>query len=260
MDWLSRLNMDTFLLFTLVLARVGGLTMTAPIYGTREVPLQIRGLLAFALAVLVTPTQWHVSPAVPGSVLHYAVLLAAESLIGVFLGLGIVFLLSGMQLAGALVGRLGGLMLADVFDPSTNEPMPLVGRLMGLLAVVVFVAIGGHRMAMGALLDTFHSLPPGTMASAESMAHVLRELLSQSFALAVRAAAPVLVAVLASTLVLGLVSRAVPQMNLMAVGLGANAMLSVGLLAVVLGASAMLLEAQVGPTIDHLTAALTPGP
>jgi len=256
MDWLTRLDMDGFLLFTLVFARVSGLTMTAPIFGTREVPLQVRGLLALALALVIAPTQCGGSPVVPDSTLDYVVLVVAELIIGLFLGLGIVLLFSAAQLAGGLIGRLGGLALADVLDPSAGEPVPILGRLMWLLAVVVFVAIGGHRMVVGALLDTFQSLPPGTMASAESMVGVLRELLSQSFELGLRIAAPVVVAVLLSTLVLGLIGRTLPQLNLLAVGFGLNSMLSFGLLAVVLGTGAMLLQAEVAPTLDRLTNAL----
>jgi len=256
MDWPWQLNANTFVLFTLVLARVGGMILTAPICGTREVPLQVRGLLAFALAALLTPTQSRLSAVEPASALGYVVLIAAESLIGLFLGLGIVFLFSGIQLAGALVGRLGGFMLADVLDPSTNEPVPLLGRFMWLFALVVFVAVGGHRMAVGALLDTFRALPPGSMASAESMAHVLRELLAQSFALAIRVAAPVAVAVLLSTLAMGLVGRAMPQLDVLALGLGLNSMLTVGLLAIVLGAGAMLFQTQVTPTMHLLVNAL----
>ena len=56
-----------FILFTLVLARVGGLTMTAPIYGTNDVPLHVRGFLAAALAMLIVPSQWHVAIEYPGT-------------------------------------------------------------------------------------------------------------------------------------------------------------------------------------------------
>lgn len=256
MDWVAQFNLDTFLLFTLVFARVGGLTMTAPVFGTREVPLQVRTLLAFALALVIGPTQCAGSSVVPGSTLQYLVLLASELSIGALLGLGIVFLFSALQLAGGLIGRLGGLMLADVLDPSSGESTPVLGRLMWLLALILFVALGGHRMVIGALLETFESLPPGTMASAESMAGVLRELLARSFELGICVAAPVAVAVLASTLVLGFVGRTLPQLNLLAVGFGLNSMLTFGLLGVVLGAGAMLLQSQVAPTLDRLVDAL----
>ena len=61
------MNDAKFILFTLVLARVAGLTMTAPIYGTSDVPLQVRALLAAALALLIAPSQWHAAVQSPGS-------------------------------------------------------------------------------------------------------------------------------------------------------------------------------------------------
>ncbi len=60
MDWLSQIDVGKFLLFTLVLTRVSGLVMIAPVFGSPEIPLRVRALLAFALAVLIAPTQWHV--------------------------------------------------------------------------------------------------------------------------------------------------------------------------------------------------------
>ena len=65
MDWLSEIDAQKFLLFTLVFTRVGGLVVTAPIFSTPEVPARVRALLAVALAVLVTPTQWNVAVADP---------------------------------------------------------------------------------------------------------------------------------------------------------------------------------------------------
>jgi flagellar biosynthetic protein FliR len=161
-DWLRQLDPEKFLLFTLVLTRVSGLTMTAPIYGTKDVPLQVRALLAVALALLLAPSQWHVDVAHPGTTLNYLVFVGSELLIGTCLGLGVVILFSGVQLAGQLVGRIGGLMLADVFDPTTESSVPMFSRLLWLVTFSVFVCIGGHRVVMAGLLDTFRTIPPGS--------------------------------------------------------------------------------------------------
>ena len=90
-----------FLLFTLVLTRVSGLIDDGADLRNQDVPMQVRGLLAVALALLITPTQWHVRGRVSRHALNYLVFLGGEALIGVCLGLGIVILFSGMSLAGA---------------------------------------------------------------------------------------------------------------------------------------------------------------
>lgn len=256
MDWLVQLDVDKFLLFTLVLTRVSGLTVTAPIYGSQEVPMQVRALLAFALALLIVPTQWDVPLAYPGTMLNYLVFVGAELLVGLCLGLGITILFSGIQLAGTVIGQVGGLMVANILDPSAGEQVSLFSRLLHLLAMVVFVSIGGHRMVMAGLLDTFQSIPPGSAAIPVSMAHTLVALLTQSFVLGVRAAAPAVVAILLSTLVMGLIGRTLPQLNILAVGFGLNSMLTFGVLAIALGAGVMVFQDQVEPTITMLLDAL----
>lgn len=256
MDWLHQLDLEKFLLFTLVLTRVSGLTMTAPIYGTNEVPMQVRALLAVALALLITPSQWDVAVEYPGSAINYLVFIGSELLVGLCLGLGIVILFSGAQLAGQMIGRIGGLMLADVFDPSTEASVPIFSRLLLLVTMAVFVCIGGHRLVMAGLLDTFQTIPPGSGALPQSIAETFVVLLAQSFSLGIRAAVPVVTALLLSTLVMGLISRTLPQLNILMVGFGLNAMLTFATFSLTLGAAAWVFQEQVEPALEILLDAL----
>ena len=256
MTWLNLLKPEGFVLFTLVLTRVSGLTMTAPIYGTREIPMQVRGLLAFALALLITPTQCHVAVQYPGNLPQYAVLLAAELLMGLCLGLGIVILVGGVQLAGEMIGYVSGLMLADVLDPSTETNVPLFSRLMFLVTIAVFVCIGGHRIVMAGLLDTFASIPPGSGAVPDSIAQTFVTLLAQSFNLGIRAAMPVVTALLLATLMMGLIARTLPQLNVLVLGFGLSAMLTLAMLSLTLGAAAWAFQEQVEPALETILEAL----
>lgn len=256
MDWLVQLDVGKFLLFTLVLCRTSGLVMTAPIYGDQDVPMQVRALLAFALAVLIAPTQWDVSIPYPGTILNYLVFVGGELLIGLALGLGITILFSGINLAGNVVGQVSGLMLADVFDPTSGASVPLFSRLLFLVTMAVFVCIGGHRIVMAGLLDTFHSIPVGSGAPAGSLAETFVLLLSQSFALGLRAGMPVATALLLSTLVMGLISRTMPQLNILIVGFGLNSMLAFGALALSMGAAAWVFQQQLEPAVETLLEAL----
>jgi len=252
MEWLNQLDLEKFLLFTLVLTRVSGLIMTAPLYAGEHVPVQVRALLAGALALLITPTQWHVAVEYPGTTLNYLVFVAAELVIGLSLGLGIVVLFSGIQLAGELIGRVGGLLLADIFDPSVGASVPLFSRLLFLVTLAVFVCTGGHRVVMAALLDTFGTIPPGSGVLPGSLAESFQVLLTQSFVLAVRVAAPVVTAVLLSTLVMGLISRTLPQLNILAVGFGMNSMLTFATLFLALGAGVWVFQGQIEPAFETL--------
>ena len=258
-DWIAQLDVGKLLIFTLVLTRVSGLVMTAPIFGSTDVPVRIRALLAFSISVLVLPSLWDTPVADPGTNLHYLVFLGCELIIGLTLGLGIVILFSGIQLAGQMIGRIGGMMLADVFDPGAGESVPLFSRFMFLTGLAVFLLIGGHRAVMAALLDTFSVLPPGSGSVPVHVGETFVILVTQSFSLGIRAAAPIVTALLLSTLVMGLISRTLPQLNIMAVGFGANALITFGMLFFVLGAAVWVFQQQVEPTLALLFESLEVG-
>lgn len=249
------------ILFTLVLARVAGLTLTAPIYGTSETPLRVRVLLAAALALLVMPSQWNATVATPGGSVQYLVLLASEALIGACLGLGVLILIHGMTLAGEIVGQSCGLSIAEVFDPALDEEVPLFSRLMFLMAIAVFLCIGGHRMVMAGLLDTFRAMPPGGAQIPPALGDAFATLTSQSFALGVRVAAPAVTALLLATLILGLVGRTLPQLNVLSFGFGLNAMLAFAALGLTLGGAAWVLRDQIPVAMETILDLLqTPAP
>ncbi len=261
MDWLAHLDVEKLLLFTLVLIRVSGVVVVAPVFGTPEVPAQVRALLAVALAAVVVPGQWHVAVAYPGSIVNLLVFGGAELAIGVCLGLGVVILLSGIQLAGQMIGRTSGLMMADIFDPASGESTSVFGHLLYMLALAVFLLIGGHRILVAGLLETFAAIPPGAANLPAGVGEALVVLLAQSFALGVRAAAPVITAVLLSTLIMGLISRTLPQLNILAVGFGLNTMLALGTMALALGGCLWVFEGTIEPAIATVFEALAlPGP
>ncbi|HIQ20992.1 MAG TPA: type III secretion protein [Planctomycetes bacterium] len=245
MDWVFRLDMQLFLLFSLVFVRISGLLVTAPMLGLKELPARVKALLAAALALVITPTQVDVSVEVPGTLVHYLVLVWGELVVGLSLGLGLAVLFSGIHLAGQLMGRISGLMLADVFDPASGESVPQFSRLLFLVGMAVFVTIGGHRVLMAGLLDTFYTIRPGTALAYPSLGGAFVELLDQSFRLGVRAAAPVVTALLLSTLVMGLISRTLPQLNILAVGFGMNSLLVFAVLALTLGGAAWVFQDQI---------------
>jgi len=256
MDWLQQFDAGKFILFTLILTRVSGLLMTAPIYGTPDIPLQVRALFAFALSLLVVPSQWGVPVPDAGNLAQYLLLIGSELVIGLALGLAIAILFSGIELAGHLIDQVSGMMIAEIFDPVQGNNTSIVSRLLFWVTVSIYVAIGGHRLAMAGLLDTFQSIPPGSAGMPGSLAGTLVALLSQSFELGIRAAAPVVAAMLLANLVLGLIARALPQLNLFVLGFGLNAMLALGILGISLGAAAWVFEDQIEPTVNAVIDAL----
>lgn len=224
--------------FTLVLARIGALIMTAPIFGPRSAPLQARALLAFAMAIIITPLHASQAPVDLHNMMAFSHFVLNEALVGLLLGLGLLILLSGIQLTGQIISQLGGTALAEGYDIMSEESLPVYSQFLFFLTLAMFVLLGGHRLLIEAVLDTYEWLPPGRAVVGESFVTTLTTLLTQSFRLGIRAAAPAMAALLLATLVLGLIGRTLPQINILVVGFSVNALLTIGALLVSIGAIA----------------------
>lgn len=256
MSLLETYLVNQFLIFTLVLARVSGLVMTAPIYGSQSVPMQIRGLLAVAIALLLFPSTTGTAIEYPDALPSYALLFGGELVVGLCIGLGITILFGGIQVAGQVIGQLSGMTLADVFDPGFDGNSPIFAQLMFYLSLAVFMLLNGHRLVMAALLDTFVAIPPGQGGAAQSVLDALVTILSQSFLVGLQAAAPAMTALLLATLIMGLLSRTLPQLNILSFGFGLNALLVQAALLFSLGGVAWAFSEQVEPVLELLHDAL----
>lgn len=244
------------IIFVLVLTRISGLMLTAPVLGTRAAPLQVRAMLAIGLALLVAPLQFHTPLEDPDTLINLLVLMVGEAIIGLTLGTGVMILFSGIQLTGQIVGQMSGAQIADVFDPSFDQSVPIYSQLLDLLTITVFLIIGGHREVLDALLGTFRTLPLGGGGFHQGITEAIVAVVTQSFAVGIRAAAPAIVALLMSILILGLISRTLPQLNILAVGFSMNAIVMLAMLALSLGSIAWAFQNEVAPTLNLLRDAL----
>jgi flagellar biosynthetic protein FliR len=250
MSSLLALYLDQFLVFVLVLTRVGSLLMTLPVLGTATVPWQVRAMLAIGVSLMLTPLFWGLELPRPENLLILASLLLREVVLGVALGLAILILLSGMQLAGQIISQTSGMTLADVANPTFETSVPLFSQILELLALAIFFIVGGHRQVIDALLSSFAWLPPGGGRLPEGIVAALTEIASQSFDVGIRASAPVMVALLMATLIVALISRTLPQLNAIAVGLNFNSLIVLGMLAVCLGSAAWVFQDKLADAID----------
>jgi flagellar biosynthesis protein FliR len=228
------------LIFVLVLSRVSSLVMSAPILGTGEVPLRIRALLALALTLL-----------------HGAACVAHELAIGFVLGMSVRILFTAFQLAGQAISQTAGLSLSEVFHPTLGAATSSISLLLYWVALAVFLVLGGHRLMLEGFLDTFHTLPLGNSAVVLLAPEALQTLLSASFEMGLRVAAPCVLALLLATLITALLSRTLPQLN-MTLGLGVNSLLVLGTLTFSLGAIAWTWADLLGPSVEMVFDVLNP--
>ncbi|MGB1800323.1 MAG: flagellar biosynthetic protein FliR [Gammaproteobacteria bacterium] len=197
--------------------RIAGLLMTAPVVGTRTVPVRIR----LAIAVLITMVIFPVLPEVPAINPFSAggILISMQQvMIGISMGLCMRVVFVALELAGQAIGQLMGLMLASMVDPANGNQVPIIGQFYLLLATLLFVAIDGHLIMIAVLAESFSGLPINAGGVSRGMAWDVILWTGTIIKTAVIIALPAMVALLIVNLAFGVMTRSAPQLNIFAVG------------------------------------------
>lgn len=220
----------------LIVTRISGLMLTAPVFSSRAVPRRLKIGLALMIAVLLYPV---VSRDAPSDLSLSVVVggLPGELLIGASMGLILAAIGAGMEFAASVVGQQAGLALAPVYDPTMNEETTPLGQLYGTVFFLAFLLLGGHRALLTALLDTFTITPLMSFSLSLPVAELLARVMTDAIVLAIRLAAPVLLSLLMVTMAMGFVSRTMPQLNVLSVGFSLKAALLLGLCGLTLSLS-----------------------
>jgi flagellar biosynthetic protein FliR len=220
----------------LVLARTLGLVATAPSLAAPGLEPRFRLLLAVALAALIAPVVGP-SMAVQTDIPAIAVACLGEALVGAALGWAAGLVIAGARQAGEVVGAQAGLSTAALFDPDAGDGMTPMGHLYGLIALGVFLALDGPLMLVRALVESYEVMPAGGLGMSSEMADIAFGHVGRALALAVRASAPVAIAMTLAGVALGLVARAAPSLPMATMALPVR--YALGLVLAILGAAAL---------------------
>jgi len=221
--------------FLLLFCRVGGVMVQAPLVGSERAPARLKAALAMMIALVLTPVAGPV-PEFDGAV-AIGLAAAGELLVGLAIGFGAKLVFAAVSMAGELADLQSGFAFAGMVSPQTAEHTSVIGQLHMSVAWLIFLGANGHHMVLHGLGASLTAVPLG--AEPGLCAAALTQATAGLIAAALRMAAPVVAAVLLSDLALALLTRAAPQMNLLAIGFPIK-------LAVGLGATLLALPVLTG--------------
>ena len=176
-------------------------------------------------------------------------------MIGSTLGLGVLIIYSAAESVGTIIGQMAGLQV-DTFSGAETSGQSTTGRLFAILSAAVFVLIGGPEMLIASVLDSFKTLPVGSPVETTNLLETCITLLHQSFLLALKAVAPAMGALMVATIVVGMLSRSLPQINILQVGLSSNLIVMLLALFLTLGGCIWLFVDDLQASIQFLQQAL----
>jgi flagellar biosynthetic protein FliR len=194
--------------------RILAMLATAPVFDNRTVQRRTRVGLAALIAILMMPLL--PAPPVLSSAQAIPVLIQ-QILIGVAMGFSMRLVFAAFEMAGDLLGLQMGLAFAQFIDPARGMQTPLIGSFLGVLAMLTFLVIDGHLLVIAAVVQSFELIPISANLSVVNSQSIAMAG-SIMFMLALQISLPVMAAVLISNIVLGILARAAPQLNVMSIG------------------------------------------
>ena len=172
--------------------------------------------IAYVMYAFIQP---HVYPEY-SSVFGYSVIIMKEVAVGLFLGAGAQLCTSIVLFAGRIIDMEIGLSMANVFDPTTNQQSSITGVLLQYGVMLILYTTGLHRYLLKALMETFTLIPiNGAVFHTEELLATVVEFLSDYIIIGFRICLPVFACITLMNIVLGLLAKLAPQMNMFSVGI-----------------------------------------
>jgi flagellar biosynthetic protein FliR len=204
---------EQFQNFLVVTARVAGFIAAIPVISGAQTPARIKTALVFAISLVLFPIMEKFLPAVNFSPLPFLLLIINETLLGTLIGLIARLIFTAVEFGATVIGYQMGFAAANVFDPQGERQVALLSQFQNVFAILIFLALNVHHLFLKAAVRSYELLPPGKLNLSGDAVTYLMELTSHMFTLGVLFSAPVLAVLLFTGLILGILARVFPQLN-----------------------------------------------
>lgn len=206
-------------LFLLIFVRMTGLFVTAPIFGRRNIPVYFKVGFAFMAALLMANVIKVGHIVDTDNFIIYAFYVVKEFLVGVLIGYIAYAVFTSIYIAGQIIDMQIGFGMVNVLDPLSNIQIPVTANLYFILAMVIFLITNGHHMLITALFQSFDLLPLGTAIIGPDLLENTVGVFQNMFSIGFKIAAPIVAAVIIADVVLGIISKTIPQINVFILGM-----------------------------------------
>lgn len=220
-DLIGLLSPTNLILFVIVLTRLSGMMTTAPLISTYPIPMQIKvwfmAMVAFIIFPLVlAKTGFQMPTSIPA----LTIILIKEFMIGYIVGFVANLVFIGVEVSAELVSMQVGLTAAQALNPATGDTSPILSQGYTILAGLIFIGINGYSWVFSAIYKTFQMIPPGyDITVSGTLTHNMILLTGQIFEIGLGIALPIFSVLVITDVLLGFVSKMMPQMNIFMVAL-----------------------------------------
>jgi len=238
------LPIDEFQTFLICLARVAGFVGAIPVLIGNQTPVQIKAGLVFMVALVLFPVMEPTMVSVALESANFMLLMLAEVMLGGMIALIARMVFTAVEYGGTVIGYQMGFAAANIFDPQNERQLPLISQFQNVFAILIFLAIDGHHVFFQVAAESYKILPPGAFNISGDAIPYLLTLSSRIFFLGIQFSAPILAVLLLSGLILGILARVFPQLNVFLLSFPLNIGLSFTVIGLTLPLVTILLRRE----------------
>ncbi|MEI8128897.1 MAG: flagellar biosynthetic protein FliR [bacterium] len=220
-DLIALLSPTNLILFIVVLTRLSGLMTTAPLISTYPIPMQIKTWLMAMVAFIMFPIVLAKTGfQMPTSIPELSIILLKEFMIGYIIGFVANVVFIGVEIAADLISMQMGLTASQALNPMTGDTSPILSQAYTILASMIFIGLNGYQWLFAAVYKTFQIMPPGyEITISGTFVQNVIFLTSQIFVVGLGIALPIFSVLVITDVLLGFVSKMMPNMNIFMVAL-----------------------------------------
>lgn len=239
--------------FALVFARVAGLVIAAPMFSSRQIPRQVKVWLIATISLMAFPI---VQPYLPT---HVTLGMAATGMIGEFiigylLGFSAALVFYAAQTGGKVISHQAGMALGTVFNPVFDEESTALDQVWFFTVTAIFLLTRGHIAVILVLLSSFKHVPPLLASFDGSMGDLIIAIMTQMFELALRLAGPTILTLFITSLLMGFLTKTMPQLNVLSVGFSVKISAALFVAAITIGFAGDMITHAIGDSLNQIGA------
>ncbi len=213
-----QITFQDFNRFFLIFIRVGVILFLLPFFNSKVIPGLVKVGLTFLISLTIWPVVDNQITEFPATVTGIFQLVTSELLVGMSLGFMSQIFFEGVRSMGEMVGFQTGFSITNIIDPQHGTQVSILANLSYLMAVILFLLLNGHHVLLTALKESFEIIPAGKIMLNRQ---ILREIVMYAgdmFIIGIKIGAPAIAVLLFSKFIFGLITKLMPQMNIMIVG------------------------------------------
>ncbi|MDO9117737.1 MAG: flagellar biosynthetic protein FliR [Nitrospira sp.] len=200
-----------FQAFLVLISRIGGLLAALPVFSGRTIPVKVKLGLVLTLSLMLAPSIPMPTLSLDPMILVGGML--SEMAIGVTIGLAVRLMFGALEVAGELLGIQMGFGAVHLFDPTTSHQTPMIAQFFTMLASLIFLSLNAHLFAMATIIHSYEAIPAFGAHLSSHLGEEILLLSQRMFTIGMKLAAPGLITILLINVLMALLGRAVPQVQ-----------------------------------------------